>query len=412
MNCRTLTLAILVLGLCSSASSLAAAGLDDLAKIHKNVKSKRISSYDRTGGNNDRMENIADGERRLLCDIKGAGVINHIWITIAPPPPGLNRSDIILRIYWDGSEFPSVESPIGPFFGQGWNEAYNYNSLPITAGPVTGRALVSYFKMPFAKGAKIEVENQTGKAINAFYYYVDYLEMPEPPESAGYFHAWYNREVTESRPEGENEWDLLAPGGGRAANQKGEDNYVILDFQGKGHYVGVNYYVNCPTTAWYGEGDDMFFIDGDEMPTLHGTGTEDYFNTSWCPKEPFSHPYFGYPRVNDDIGWLGRTHVYRYHIEDPIHFDKSIRFTIEHGHNNFLALDLASVAYWYAEKPTKLQPIPGKADRAPRPAIDPSQIHRWRDAWRKQQGNSPSFWGNEKGPQTNSTPAQPRLRAN
>jgi hypothetical protein len=372
-----------------------AAGLDGLTTIKQQAKSKRVSSYDRSGGNNDRMENIPNGERRVLCDLKGAGVINHIWITIAPPPPGLNRNDIILRMYWDGNEFPSVESPIGPFFGQGWDEAYSYVSMPIVAGPIEGRALVSYFKMPFAKGAKIEVENQTGRSIEAFYYYVDYVELPELAEHTGYFHAWYNHQLTETRPEGENEWDLLGPGGGATPNRKGENNYVILDFQGKGHYVGVNYYVNNPTPVWYGEGDDMIFIDDAEMPTLHGTGTEDYFNTSWCPKEPFSHPYFGYPRVNNNIGWLGRTHVFRYHIEDPIYFDKSIRFTIEHGHANFLPLDLASVAYWYADKPSRVQPIASRADRVPQPAIDFGEIHRWRDAWRKQKGNSTGLWGNE-----------------
>lgn len=142
----------------------------------------------------------------------------------------------------------------------------------------------------------------------------------------------------------------------------------------------------------------MIFIDGDPMPTLHGTGTEDYFNTSWCPKEPFSHPYFGYPRVNGNVGWLGRTHVYRYHIEDPIHFDKSLKFTIEHGHNNALTLDLASVAYWYADKPSRLKPIPSKEQRTPKAAIDHRQIHLWRDAWRKQMGNDPELWGDEKTP--------------
>src|SRR5512133_1397689 len=115
-----LVAAATVLSLCSStaADSQIGAGLGDLFKIQSGVKSKRVSSYDRTGGNNDRMENIPDGERRVLCDIKGAGLINHIWITISPPPPTVDRNDIILRMYWDGNDFPSVESPIGPFFGQ------------------------------------------------------------------------------------------------------------------------------------------------------------------------------------------------------------------------------------------------------------------------------------------------------
>ena len=95
---------------------------------------------------------------------------------------------------------------------------------------------------------------------------------------------------------------------------------------------------------WYGEGDDMFFIDGEAWPpSLHGTGTEDYFNTSWSPKDMFSHPFYGYGRVNDDVGWLGRTHVYRFHVVDPVYFDESLRFSIEHGHDNNLTLDLSLI---------------------------------------------------------------------
>ena len=128
--------------------------LENLTTIKEGVKTRRISSYDRTGGNNDRFENIEPGETRILAEIEGAGAINHIWITISPEAPELNRSDVILRMYWDGNDFPSVESPIGPFFGQGWDETYPWGSLPLAASPAKGNALVSYFKMPFAKGAR------------------------------------------------------------------------------------------------------------------------------------------------------------------------------------------------------------------------------------------------------------------
>jgi hypothetical protein len=148
---------------------------------------------------------------------------------------------------------------------------------------------------------------------------------------------------------------------------------------------------------WYGEGDDMFFIDGEPWPpSLHGTGTEDYFNTSWCPDTLFSHPYYGYARVNDDIGWLGRTHVYRFHIADPIYFDQSLTFSIEHGHNNNLTLDMATVAYWYQTGQAKpFPPLPDRAARAPRPFIGPVEFHRWRHEWRKNSGNGTRLWGNE-----------------
>jgi hypothetical protein len=369
--------------------------LTDLARIRDGVRSKRVSSFDRTGGNNDRFERIPDGETRTLMEVEGAGMINHIWITIAPPPPDLSRNDIILRMFWDGEELPSVESPIGPFFGQGWDESYNYASLPLAAGPVQGRGLVSYFVMPFARGARIEVENNSGRPIDAFYFYVDYVEMDELPEEMGRFHARYTHELTEALPEGENEWSVLGPQG---KNTTGDGNYVIAEMEGKGQFVGVNYFVHSPSPMWYGEGDDMIFIDGEEWPpSLHGTGTEDYFNTSWCPDTLFAHPYYGYARVNDNIGWLGRTHVYRFHIADPIYFDKSFRFTIEHGHNNNLTLALASVAYWYQTEPHLPFPaLPNREERAPMPMIGPVEFHLWRDAWRERMGSGSQLWGNER----------------
>jgi hypothetical protein len=371
--------------------------LENITTIKQGIKSLRISSFDRSGGNNDRFENIEPGESRTLAEIEGAGMINHIWITISPEAPELNRSDIILRMYWDGNEYPSVESPIGPFFGQGWDETYPWASLPLAASPVKGNALVSYFKMPFARGARIEIENQADVKIAAFYYYIDYVEMDEAQEDLAYFHAWYNQEVTEADPEGENEWGILPAETGK--NPLGERNYKILETSGKGHYVGVNYFVNCPTPVWYGEGDDMFFIDGSELPVLHGTGTEDYFNSSWCPNELYDHAYFGYARVPDKLQWMGRTHCYRFHIDDPIYFDKSLLFSIEHGHNNVLTLEMASVAYWYQDAPHKLEPIPDKEARKLMPVINMIDIHRWRHEWRKNMEEDSNPWGNENLPQ-------------
>jgi len=392
----TLAFVAILLVLPSAAPADVGHGSDlfGLARVQSSMRTRRISSYDRTGGNNDRFENIQDGQRRELFHVQGAGIINHIWITIAPPPEQLSRNDIIVRMYWDGNEFPSVESPIGPFFGQGWNESYPFVSLPLAVGPVEGRAMVSYFVMPFAKGARIEIENQTGRKIDAFYYYVDYVEVDALADDMGRFCAWYNHELTEATPEGETEWGVTGP---QPKNPDGKDNYLFADIKGKGHFVGVNYYVHCPTPMWYGEGDDMIFIDGDRMPSLHGTGTEDYFNTSWCPKTLYTHPYFGYARVNNDVGWLGRTHVYRFHISDPIYFNESLRFTIEHGHANNLTLDLASVAYWYQAPPlAKLPPAPDKEMRRPKPFIGVREMHQWRHEWRKNRGNDSRLWGNER----------------
>jgi hypothetical protein len=258
-------------------AQMAGSEMSALTQIKKNIKSKRISSYDQTGGNGDCLSGIANGEKRVIMEVKGAGIINHIWITIAPEAAKASRNDIILRMYWDSSEFPSVESPIGPFFGNGWNETYNFVSTPLSVSPGWGKSYVCYFAMPFANGARVEIENQTGEKINSFYFNIDYTEMAALPENTGRFHAWYNHEITDALPDGENEWGLLGETG---KNPKGEGNYVFADILGKGHFVGVNYYVNCPSTMWYGEGDEMVFIDGDVQPTLNGTGTEDFFNTS------------------------------------------------------------------------------------------------------------------------------------
>lgn len=366
--------------------------LFNLAKIKSGIRNRRISSTDPTGGNRDHLEPFQPGEKRTIATIEGAGIINHIWITMSPAPDQLSRNDIIIRMYWDGNEYPSVESPIGPFFGQGWNESYNYSSLLLSASPKNGTSMTCYFTMPFEKGARIEIENQSGKTIKAFYFYIDYIEMEEYPKDLGRFHAWYNHNLTAALPEGETEWGLT---GKQYPNQTGEQNYVFVETTGKGHFVGINYYVHCPTPMWYGEGDDMWFIDGEKRPSLTGTGTEDLFNTSWCPKEQFSYPYFGAPRVNNDIGWLGRTHVYRFFITDPIFFEKSLKGTIEHGSNNNLTLDIATVAYWYQDSAAPLPLAPTKEQRALKPFINYKDMHRWRDAWRKSKGNNPYLWGNE-----------------
>jgi hypothetical protein len=364
----------------------------DLAKTYHGVKSRRVSSFDRSGDNNDNIRTVKRGERRTIFQVRGAGVIDHIWITMGPQPSVLSRNDVIIRMYWDGASYPSVESPIGPFFGQGWNESYLFTSAPLAATPANGQGLVSYFAMPFAKGARIEIENQASTDIHPFYFYVDYQEMKKLPGDMGRFHAWYHRQLMGAGDSIENEHWMFGP---NKPNKDGRQNYVIADIRGRGKFVGVNYYVHSPTPYWYGEGDDMIFIDGDSLPTLNGTGTEDYFNTSWgAPGTPYTTPWFGYAKVNNDIGFLGKTHIYRFNIADPIYFDKSLKFTIEHGSNNVLTLDLASVAYWYQDKASAVPAIPDAAGRQPRPMIGPVDIHRWRDAWRKMKGNDPKLWGN------------------
>ncbi len=366
--------------------------MQSLSQIGKNKKSIRVSSFDKTGGNNDALGNIKDGEKVTIMDVKGTGIINHIWITMAPDASKLNRNDILIRMFWDGNSFPSVESPIGPFFGNGWNESYNFYTIPLSVAPTWAKSYVCYFAMPFSQGARIEIENQSGTDIQSFYFNIDYTQMPELPEGSGRFHAWYNHQLAKAVQEGE---DKPGVNDGKDTNRNGNGNYLFADIKGKGKLAGINYYINSPTTSWYGEGDEMIFLDGDTLASLNGTGTEDFFNTSFGPKEHFQHPYFGYARVNNETGWLGRTHVYRFFIVDPVYFGKSCKFTIEHGHNNNLTLDLASVAYWYQDKASALPGTFTREERRPKPLIRPEDIQRWNNAWRTEQGNDPGIWGNE-----------------
>ncbi len=370
--------------------------LDNLARL-RDGRTKRISSYDRTGGNQDAVP-IKAGETLPFCKIEGAGCIRHIWFTIAHSDP-MYRRNMILRIYWDGSDTPSVECPVGDFFGQGWGEHYDYVSLPLAAAPKEGRGLNCYFPMPFGDGAVLTMENDSDEDCNALFYYIDYEEYGKAPEDLGRFHANWSRSRALS-PEGiENEHRqiIYEP----AKNLTDKYNHPIIDAKGRGHFVGVNYYVDNPSTVWYGEGDDMFFIDGEPWPpSVHGTGTEDYFNTAWGPKELYLHPYFGYPRVNNETGWLGRTHVYRFHIEDPIIFHKSLRGSIERGHACGLSSDMVTVAYWYQTLPHKpFKPLPDRAGRDNMPVVTAREIHRWREAWRQSLGGK-LLWGTEDWPKS------------
>lgn len=368
--------------------------LSNLSKIVP-ATSHRISSYDRTGGNRDHTD-IPAGEVATLAQIDGAGVIRHIWITISSKDP-LVRRNLVLRMYWDGQEHPSVESPIGDFFGQGWGLAYLFSSLPLAATPRGGNGLVCYFPMPFSNGARVTIENQSDIDCGALYFYIDYESHLSIPVSEGRFHACYRQELT--KPESdfgdrENEWAIL---GETPKNPADTANYVFCECEGTGHFVGLNYFVNSPTPVWYGEGDDMFMVDGEHWPgSIHGTGTEDYFNQAWSPDERFAHLYFGTPRApgveNDDprFGWLGRTHCCRFHLDDPIRFSKSLRGSIEHGHANCLTLELATVAYWYQTLPSRpFAALPNVHERRPMPIVEPVNVHVWRDAWRAAHGGGP-----------------------
>jgi len=343
--------------------------------LEREGKRERISSYDRSGGNSDFL-NIKPGELVNIADIKGSGCINHIWVTMAemPMPPEKNYlREILIRMYWDGEKNPSVEVPIGDFFGLGHSQTKNFNSMPLSMGPEDGKSFNSFFAMPFAEGARIERLNEYDKPI-VFYYYIDYESYEMLADRYLRFHASWNR-VNPCKgiddKDGTNEFFSFS-----GKNATGKDNYIILEAEGKGHYVGCHLDIhnlrNTNKWDWYGEGDDMIFIDGEDWPPrLHGTGTEDYFNTAFSPSEGWNNPYYGLV-LPGGKNWSGKISMYRYHIEDPIMFNKSIRVTIEHGHANHRSDDYSSTAYWYQVEPHKpFAPMMKAEDRLPMPETVP-----------------------------------------
>ncbi|MFI2710626.1 glycoside hydrolase family 172 protein [Micromonospora sp. NPDC018662] len=346
-------------------------------------RSRRESSWDRTGGNRD-FAVVPPGGTHVLADITGTGVIEHIWLTTRCYSEKYLRK-LVIEMYWDGEENPSVRSPLGDFFGVGHATCTHYVSLPLSMvfGPRRGpkgpfaAAMNSYFPMPFGKSAKIVIRNESDKPIENLFYYVDYdLTDEAKPDDVAYFHAYYRQEkpcvpVPNGLAPGEvpNPWDL--PG----VNLTGDDNYVILDTDGgAGHYVGCvlsidNHNASNQPYTWPGEGDDMIFIDGEQWPpSLHGTGTEDYFNAAWgFPSGAYAGPYHGISLASSPQEHFGLWSMYRFHIEDPVRFSTSIKVTIEHGHANDQGNDFSSVAYWYQHHPHKPLPeLPPVAERLPR----------------------------------------------
>lgn len=347
--------------------------LRDLPRL-RSTKRRRVSSYDRSGGNEDRVT-LNPGDTVEIANIAGAGDINHIWMTVAPAGPmDPNTPDmdflrkLVLRVYWDGNEHPSVLVPLGDFFGVGHAKTTNFASLPLQMSPQDGKSFNSFFHMPFADGARFEISSECDELVLWFYYYIDYEAFDTLEDDVGRFHAsWHRENPTDGIEQGElTNGQFLFEGD----NTTGDGNYTILETKGRGHYVGCTFNVtnlrHTESWNWYGEGDDMIFIDGESWPPeIHGTGTEDYFNTAWCPSEPYQSAYHGITMPGGP-NWSGQISMYRFHIEDPVTFSESIRVTIEHGHNNQRSDDISSVAYWYLDRVDESLTLPPVAERLPR----------------------------------------------
>ncbi|MFN2454711.1 MAG: glycoside hydrolase family 172 protein [Pyrinomonadaceae bacterium] len=341
-------------------------------------RSRRVSSYDRTGKNADFLE-LAAGATATLASIRGAGCISHIWMTIKSFEKDYLRR-LILRAYWNEETTPSIEAPIGDFFGVGHARVQPFQSLPLNM--VTGgdpqkkdwAAMNCFFPMPFAGGARFTLTNEGEQPVPSLYYYIDYEEYAGAIGEALQFHAQWRRQnptrgtLNLSRPE------ATVDETNNAANLDGVNNYVILEATGRGHYVGCNLSIDninpIKSFDWFGEGDDMIYIDGEQTPSLVGTGTEDYFCAAWgYPSGQYSGLYHGISLaqpLEKSPFHSGKWTTYRFHIEDPITFTKSIRVSIEHGHANIQSNDYASTAYWYQTEPHGAFPaLPSVQDRLP-----------------------------------------------
>ncbi len=290
---------------------------------------------------------IEAGQTYTLAEIDGPGAIQQIWMT----PTGHWRY-AILRFYWDDEKDPSVEVPVGDFFAARWNGYHQISSLPVCVNP--GSALNCYWTMPFRKKCRITMEN-IGEKSMTLYYQINYT-LTDVPQDAAYFHAQFRR--VNPLPY--------------------KEVYTIVDgIKGKGQYVGT--YINWQTNNndWWGEGEIKFFMDGDkEFPTICGTGTEDYFCGSYGFARndkyiDYTTPYAGFyvVRPDENLTWKSQTRfgLYRWHIADPIRFDKDLKVTIQalgwRSGGRYLPLqdDISSVAYWYQKEPhAKFPKLPDK----------------------------------------------------
>jgi len=311
--------------------------------------------------NLDRITYIHPGETVVLADIAGPAVISHIWLTFNDAAPnwleagGSARPDeIVLRMYWDGAAEPAVEAPLGDFFAAGFGLRREVKSVPIQVPG--GDAYNSFWQMPFFHRGRVTVTNEGAKNVRSFYYQIDYTALDALPDSTPYFCAQYRREFPE---------------------QSGRD-YLLLDAEGHGQYVGTVMSIQSRSPYWPGEGDARIYVDGDARPTIQGTGTEDYFLSAWGLEEHL-FPYSGAPYLSDDPSNLGaRMTMYRWHIADPIRFTQSLRFTFEHtgwisadesqsgkvNGNVEREDDIATVAFWYQiGQPKRFATLPSLAER-------------------------------------------------
>lgn len=350
----------------------------------KDSRTGRISSWDHSGKNEDAYV-ILPGEEVSIADIKGPGCITHLWfVQTCTKPMGPNWEvhdedfyrKIVIKMYWDGQETPSVVAPLGDFFCVGNSMVSNFQSLPFTVSVKPSEqlkyggdaAMNCYLQMPFNKRAKIVLENE-GDHDYVQYFYIDYELYKQPlGDDILYFHSHWRREnITKGwGPNIEVNTDEV-----NITNLDGKDNYLVLETEGEGQYIGMNHSITHFQGTWWGEGDDMIWIDDDPAwpPSIHGTGGEDYLGQGWMMQKN-CYPFNGSIIHEDDVP---NTQVsYRWHLVDPVRFKKKIKVTLEHGHANHLSDDWATTAYWYQTLPSPKLNIPPMKERLVRRPILPA----------------------------------------
>jgi hypothetical protein len=275
-----------------------------LARL-KDYSAHRMSSDNRFVFSNDDSKRIMPGETFVMADLTGPAMVTHIWVTVADNEFGWPRL-LRLRVYYDGHKTPSVDAPLGDFFGVGHGYEREVDSM-MARDASFGRAKNSYWPMPFHKSCRITVTNEGSRVLLSFYYHVDYRKYVSLPADIGYFHAYYRQE----RP--------AVPG----------RNYTFLNIRGLGHYVGTVLNVIQTEDSWFGEGDDLFYVDGARYPQIYGTGSEDYFNDAWGLRDSYGL-WTGTPIAEGErVG--SKLTGYRWHVPDPVPFTKSLWAGIEHA---------------------------------------------------------------------------------
>ncbi|HZT37228.1 MAG TPA: glycoside hydrolase family 172 protein [Bryobacteraceae bacterium] len=322
----------------------------------QHYRSLKQSSFDRSGGNHDSWPMKA-GETVEVFKADQPGAITHIWFTIAAQS-ATHLKELVLRAYWDGNPKPSVEAPIGDFFGLNLGSYHIYESQYLACSP--GRSLNCYFVMPY-KSARLTVTNEGKGAVGALYSNIDYQIAPLPPDAL-YFHAQYRQAAPCVPTTGQN----------AKINEDGRFNYVYAEARGAGHLMGVTLGVLQNADGWWGEGDEMIFIDDETRPAIIGTGSEDYFLGSWDfggrdGAIPFAHRMYGAPLIQAAERTGGRYCCYRWHGDNPVTFTRYMKHTMEHGHANDRGDNFFSVCYWYQSQPyTDFPALPPLEQRIPK----------------------------------------------